>query len=292
MASLKEIKGRIASVGSTLKITSAMKMVASAKLHGAQVAIENMRPYESRLRGILAGALSSGVSGGGGLAKEGSVGKVAIVALASNSSLCGAFNLNIIKEALEVVEDYRSKGLPDSAITVYSIGRKMSEAMRKAGFTSPADYTKMSAKPDYESAAALAQELMDGFLSGRFDKVELVYSHFKSSASQPCVREVCLPLSVENLAGGEDGSEPDTDKYIIEPDPVSLVEDMIPKVVKLKLYTTLLDSSAAEFAARTVAMQTATDNAQDLLRALTLEYNKNRQQRITSEILDIVSGTL
>ena len=318
MASLKEIKGRIASVANTLKITSAMKLVASAKLHKAQQAIGNMLPYQKQLYRILMDLLATAGSEGvglqpdsGGLMASRPVGKVAIVAFSSNSSLCGAFNSNVVKHVLAVVAEYRSQGLSDSDITVYSVGRKMADAMRKAGFRSPADYSRMSDNPSYEAAAALAQELLDGFRDGRFDKVELVYNHYKSTASQPTLRQTYLPMALSDaivnakknirycislkrpeVSEAEIPHPRNPEDLLIEPSVDELIGVLLPKVVRLRIYTTLLDSNAAEHAARTVAMQTATDNGNDLLAELTLEYNKGRQQKITSEILDIVGGTL
>ena len=337
MPSLKEIKGRIGSVSSTLTITSAMKMVASAKLHKAQLKIGNMLPYDGLLHRMLIDLM--GTVGGEEypLMTPREVHRVAIVAFASNSSLCGAFNTNAVKKASAVVDEYRSAGFSDSDIVVYSVGRKMAEAMKKRGFPSPGDYTKMSDSPSYEPASALAQELLDGFLSGRFDKVELVYNHFESTSSQPSVRRTYLPMSLADaswnaLAGDSAGPmvrqahqpatertfqpaaelaeapgvrqahQPDAEQahqtlaetpdMIIEPSPEELVRILLPKVVRLGIYTTLLDSTAAEHAARTVAMQLATDNGNELLQELTLEYNKSRQQKITSEILDLVGGSI
>ena len=343
MSSLKEIKDRIASVGGTLKITSAMKMVASAKLHKAQQAIGNMLPYEKRLHSMLIDLMGA-VNMSAPASEEGSarlvslsnqpdhtesegayslmaqrqVHRVAIVAFASNSSLCGAFNSNAIREATAVINEYRASGLRDSDIVVYSVGRKMAEAMRKLGFPSPADFTKMSDSPSYEAASALAQELLDGFVSGRFDKVELVYNHYKSTSSQPTTRQTYLPLSLADatadLQAGkitDSASETDTNRgaepvgapvvrqgspttedLIVEPSKEALIATLLPNVIRLRIFTTLLDSAAAEHAARTVAMQLATDNGNDLLQELTLEYNKGRQQKITSEILDLVGGSM
>lgn len=359
MPSLKEIKGRINSISSTLAITSAMKMVAAAKLQKAQMAIQNMLPYERRLHSMLidlmgamnisAAASEDGSVRGSGSAERGfdqsgdrlslsnrhdlagmdgayslmaqrEVRKVAIVAFASNSSLCGAFNSNAIREATAVINEYRASGLGDADITVYSVGRKMAEAMKKLGFPSPADFTKMSDSPSYDAASALAQELFDGFVSGRFDKVELVYNHYKSTSSQPTTRQTYLPLSLADatadLQAGkitDSASETDTNRVaepvgapvvrqssptaeasdlIVEPSKEELIATLLPKVIRLRIFTTLLDSTAAEHAARTVAMQLATDNGNDLLQELTLEYNKGRQQKITSEILDIVGGSM
>lgn len=357
MPSLKEIKGRINSISSTLAITSAMKMVAAAKLQKAQMAIQNMLPYERRLHSMLIdlmGAMNisaaasedgsvrvsgsaergfdqsgdrlslsnrhdlAGMDGAYSLMAQREVRKVAIVAFASNSSLCGVFNSNAIREATAVINEYRASGLGDADITVYSVGRKMAEAMKKLGFPSPADFTKMSDSPSYDAASALAQELFDGFVSGRFDKVELVYNHYKSTSSQPTTRQTYLPLSLADatadLQAGkitDSASESDTNRgaepvgapvvrqgspttedLIVEPSKEELIATLLPKVIRLRIFTTLLDSAAAEHAARTVAMQLATDNGNDLLQELTLEYNKGRQQKITSEILDLVGGSM
>ncbi len=343
MPSLKEIKGRINSISSTLAITSAMKMVAAAKLQKAQMAIQNMLPYERRLHSMLIDLMGA-VNMSAPASEEGSarlvslsnqpdhtesegayslmaqrqVHRVAIVAFASNSSLCGAFNSNAIREATAVINEYRASGLGDADITVYSVGRKMAEAMKKLGFPSPADFTKMSDSPSYDAASALAQELFDGFVSGRFDKVELVYNHYKSTSSQPTTRQTYLPLSLADATADiqvgkitDSASESDTNRgaesvgapvvrqgspttedLIVEPSKEALIATLLPKVVRLRIFTTLLDSAAAEHAARTVAMQLATDNGNDLLQELTLEYNKGRQQKITSEILDLVGGSL
>ena len=283
MPSLKEIKGRIGSVKSTLKITSAMKLVASAKLRKAQQTIEGMRPYERKLQEIMAHVVAaSGTTLSGAFApKDSAPKKVAIVAFASNSSLCGAFNANAVRLALETVKSYG-----DAEVTVYSVGRKMAESMKKAGFPSPKDYQQMADKPSYAPAAELAESLMEAFREGRLDRVELVYNHFVSSGKQVPTRETFLPM--EPVISGE--VEKSDIEYIIEPSAKELLEDLLPKSLKLKFFTALLDSNASEHAARTVAMQTATDNGEDLLQELTLQYNKSRQQKITSEILDLAGG--
>ena len=324
MPSLKEIKGRIASVKSTLKITSAMKLVASAKLRKAQQAIEGMRPYERKLQEMLA-HLTRQAGGSGVVLSSASLRdpirayapesttpepepevskKVAIVAFASNSSLCGAFNANAVRLALETIQS-----CGDAQVTVYSVGRKMAEAMKKVGHPSPADYHYLADKPSYAEAAALAGQLMEDFREGRIDRVELVYNHFVSSGKQVPVRETFLPMEISpraSLGRNDNPSSPgrndsgivipseakesETD-YILEPSAKELLEELLPKSLKLKLYTALLDSNASEHAARTVAMQTATDNGEDLLQELTLQYNKSRQQKITSEILDLAGGS-
>ena len=294
MPSLKEIKGRIGSVQSTLKITSAMKLVASAKLRKAQQTIEGMRPYERKLQGMLDHLVASGAKLSGEYTRtpaEGAAGqRIALVAFASNSSLCGAFNANAVRLTLETIRSYG-----DADVTVYSIGRKMADSMRKAGHPSPADYQKLADKPSYAPAAELAGKLMEDFLAGRLDRIDLVYNHFVSSGKQVPVRETLLPMG--DVVPSEDSSvipseakESEID-YILEPSASSLLADLVPKSLRLKFYTALLDSNASEHAARTVAMQTATDNGEDLLQELTLQYNNSRQQKITSEILDLAGGS-
>ena len=322
MPTLKEIKGRIGSVQSTLKITSAMKLVSSAKLRKVQTAIANMRPYEEQLQRILATVQAASgtktvVSVSERPKNEGSdtesavsvSGKVIILALASNSSLCGGFNANAIGKVKALLEEY-----PDA--TVYSIGRKMADAMRKAGYPSPKDYSELSEHPSYSPAAELTEKLMEELEKGHIGKVFLVYNHFVTTAKQVPVVEQFLPITASaglantaadisasakkkadapaetsaaaNLTRREaDSLGPDV---ILEPNAKELLEALVPKTLKLKLYAALLDSAAAEHAARTVAMQTATDNGEDLLDELTLQYNKGRQQKITSEILDLASG--
>ena len=286
MPSLKEIKGRIGSVQSTLKITSAMKLVASAKLRKAQQTIEGMRPYERKLQGMLDHLVASGAKVSGEytrtLAEGAPKQRIALVAFASNSSLCGAFNANVVRLTLETIRSYG-----DADVTVYSVGRKMADAMRKVGKPSPADYQKLADKPSYAPAAELAEKLMEDFLAGRLDRIDLVYNHFVSSGKQVAVRETLLPMG-DVIPSEAKESEVD---YILEPSASALLADLLPKSLRLKFFTALLDSNASEHAARTVAMQTATDNGEDLLQELTLQYNKSRQQKITSEILDLAGGS-
>ena len=297
MPSLKEIKGRIGSVQSTLKITSAMKLVASAKLRKAQQTIEGMRPYERKLQGMLDHLVASGAKLSGEYTRTPAEGagklRVALVAFASNSSLCGAFNANAVRLTLETIRSYG-----DADVTVYSVGRKMADSMRKAGHPSPADYQKLADKPSYAPAAELAEKLMADFLAGRLDRIDLVYNHFVSSGKQVPVRETLLPMTAVISSGAEgdtsvipsEAKESEID-YILEPSASALLADLVPKSLRLKFYTALLDSNASEHAARTVATQTATDNGEDLLQELTLQYNKSRQQKITSEILDLAGGS-
>lgn len=288
MASLKEVKTRISSVNSTRKITSAMKMVASSKLHRAQQSIEQMRPYEVRLNKIMA-AFVSNLEGEvtSPYATKHEVRKVAVVAFTSNSSLCGGFNGNVVKRLRQMVTDYRQAGV--EIVRVYPIGKKAAEAVRKLGFTDLPDYSSLLEHPEYATASDIAAELMRMFAAGEVDKVEMLYHHFKSPATQVLQQETFLP--VELSTSQEGGASVPLD-YIVEPSLDTLVLQLIPKALYLKVFTALLDSIASEHAARVIAMQVATDNADDLLRELTLMYNKTRQQAITAELLDIVGGSV
>ena len=300
MASLKEVKGRIATVNNTRKITSAMKMVASAKLHKAQGAITHMLPYEKRLHELLTNLLGGGDALFWGTPRE--VKRVALVVFSSNSSLCGGFNANVIKHATQWLDEHQALGKEN--ILIYPVGKKVADAMVKMGYPIQGDYQHLADKPSFAEAAELAQGLMDKFAHGEVDKVELIYNHFKSTATQILTREVYLPMGSQNCHSerSEDvllrtSSEksrvhPQDVDYILEPSREELLTMLLPKVLRMKLYTALLDSNASEHAARTMAMQIATDNADDLLQELTLMYNKTRQQAITNELLDIVGGSM
>lgn len=286
MASLKEVKGRIATVNNTRKITSAMKMVASAKLHKAQGAISNMLPYDHRLHRLL-----TNFPTGGDIVSpyvvEREVKRVALVVFSSNSSLCGGFNANVIKHATALLEGYDVLGKEN--ILIYPIGKKVSDALIKAGYPVQGDFQQLANHPSFAEIASLAQELMDMFTEGQVDRVEILYNHFKSTASQILTHEVYLPIPLQSASENTPAEEVD---YILEPSREELLTLLLPKVLRMKLYTALLDSNASEHAARTMAMQIATDNADDLLQELTLMYNKTRQQAITNELLDIVGGSM
>ena len=307
MPSLKEIKGRIASVKSTRKITSAMKMVASSKLHHAQVAIENMLPYETLLEHILKTFLASDADVRSMYVAERPVKRVAFIVYSSNSSLCGGFNANVIREMQKAVEEYQYLGKDN--IIIYPIGRKIAEKARKLGYNI--------------AGSDISREIGGMYKRCEIDRVEMIFHHFKSAGSQILTRKTFLPIDIEgelnsdkerdlksnvatrdaveylrkrDMNKGEKKNENDAvplnDNFIVEPDLTSVMERLIPKLAHLMLYTALLDSIASEHAARMVAMQTATDNADEILRDLNLQYNKSRQQAITSELLDIVGGSL
>ena len=297
MASLKEVKTRINSVKSTRKITSAMKMVASAKLHKAQGAIENMLLYERKLNKILTNFLSADLPVESPYIKAREVKRVAIVAFSSNTSLCGAFNANVIKMLLQTVGEFRTLGQDN--ILIFPVGKKVDEAVKRLGFQPQETSPTLSDKPSYQEASELAHRLMEMYVSGEIDRVELIYHHFKSMGVQILLRETYLPIDLtrvvdeeekqkeEEVQGGEIAND-----YIIEPSAEELIANLIPTVLSQKLFTAAVDSNASEHAARTLAMQVATDNANELIQDLTKQYNKSRQQAITNELLDIVGGSM
>ena len=321
MPSLKEIKGRIASVKSTRKITSAMKMVASSKLHHAQVAIQNMLPYETMLEHILKSFLAAEAEAQTVFDKQRPIKRVALVVFTSNSSLCGGFNANTIKLMMQVVDAY-AKEIGRDNVEIYPIGRKVYEKAQKLGLKVQGEYSALADKPQANPCIDIARELGMKFAEGEIDKVELIYHHFKSAGSQVLTRKTFLPIDLEEELNAdherdltsiiatkesqeylkkrgerqtehkEENVKPLNDNFIVEPDMDTVLSQLIPKLAHLSLYTALLDSNASEHAARMVAMQTATDNADELLRQLNLQYNKSRQQAITSELLDIVGGSV
>lgn len=321
MPSLKEIKSRIASVNSTRKITSAMKMVASSKLHHAQTAIENMLPYENMLEHILKTFLVSAPDVELPFDQERPVKKVALIVFSSNSSLCGGFNANIIKTMLHAIEEYRKQGLTNDDIIIYPIGRKVEEKVRKLGLRSAESFVHLADKPNSAQCRDISVEAGTMFLEGKVDKVELIYHHFKSAGSQVLTRRTFLPIDLHDDVGADNDRDltsnlatkksqeylknrnkqeeereqatvkPLNDNFLVEPDLKTVLTELVPKELHLMVYTALLDSNASEHAARMVAMQTATDNADELLRELNLQYNKSRQAAITSELLDIVGGS-
>ncbi len=295
MASLKEVKNRISSVKSTRQITSAMKMVASAKLHKVQGRIENMLPYQRKLNEILTNFLRTDASFQSPYTEKRPVTRVAVVAFSSNSSLCGAFNSNVAKMLERTLEDYQSLGKEN--ILIYPVGRKVEEAVRKMGYVSQGSFQVMADKPSYVEAYGLAEKLMREFVEKRIDHVELIYHHFKSMGSQVLFRENYLPIDLTQVVQeAEEGMPEDArsfnNDYIVEPSVGELIAELLPKVLSQKIFTVLLDSSTSEHAARMLAMQTATDNANELIQDLTKQYNKSRQQAITNELLDIVGGSM
>ena len=297
MASLKEVKTRINSVKSTRKITSAMKMVASAKLHKAQGAIENMLPYQKKLNKILTNFLSADLPIESPYVQEREVKRVAIVVFSSNTSLCGAFNANVIKMMMQTIGEFRTLGQDN--ILIFPVGKKVDEAAKRMGFKPQEVSPTLSDKPTYQEAAELAHRLMDMYVAGEVDRVEIIYHHFKSMGVQILLRETYLPINLTNVVSEEDRKKEEeaqeheiANDYIIEPNAEELIASLIPTVLSQKIFTAAVDSNASEHAARTLAMQVATDNANELIQDLTKQYNKTRQQAITNELLDSVGGSM
>ena len=280
MANLKEIRNRITSVSSTMQITSAMKMVSAAKLKKAQDAITAMRPYAEKLTELLQN-LSANLEGGvgGEFTTQREIQKVLVVAITSNRGLCGAFNSNVIKEVKLRAEYYAGK-----QVDVFAIGKKGNDNLNKT-LTIADNQSAIFDSLTFDNVAAIANEITEMFVSGQYDKVELVYNQFKNAATQIVQVEQFLPLApmVSDKAAM-------TGDYIFEPSKEEIVLTLIPKSLKTQLYKALRDSFASEHGARMTAMHKATDNATELRDQLKLTYNKARQASITNEILEIVGG--
>lgn len=291
MAALREIKERIGSVGSTLKTTSAMKMVASAKFHRVQGGSAALMAYEKSLcetLRVLCADQSVQLHSPFIEPRE-QCNRVIVVALSSDTSLCGAFNSQIIKATELAVASLKKSGV--GSVAVWPIGEKMAQAVNKWGCEVCNDYRNISSQLNSNAAAAIAERLMEEYSSGKVDKICIVYNHFHSMARQTPTETLFLPFDISTMkvdAGG--GHFNVQDDYICEPSKEEIFEALLPYMLRCRMYALLLNSSTAEFAARTVAMQTASDNAQDLLDELKLGYNKQRQQAITAELADIAQG--
>jgi len=281
MANLKEIRNRITSIKSTMQITSAMKMVSAAKLKKAQDAITAMRPYSSKLSELLQN-LSATLDGdaGGAYATQREVSKVLLVAITSNRGLCGGFNSSITKKVVRTIEEKYS----GTSVDILSIGKKGGDVLSKA-HTIIASRNELFDDLTFDNVAIVAEELMEMYVDGTYDKIEIVYNQFKNAATQIPQVEQFLPI--KPIEGGDENVNSD---YIFEPTKEEIVEALIPKSLKTQLYKALRDSFASEHGARMTAMHKATDNATDLRDDLLLTYNKARQAAITNEILEIVGG--
>ena len=280
MANLKEIRNRISSISSTMQITSAMKMVSAAKLKKAQDAITAMRPYADKLTELLQ-SLSATLDAESGsvYSVEKEVNKVLLVAITSNRGLCGAFNSNIIKQSNHLIDTvYAGK-----QVDVLAIGKKANDALEKKA-TIIANKSEVFDDLTFDNVAEIAEVLMEKFVDGSYDKIEIVYNKFKNAATQIIMTEQFLPIVSQ-----EADAEVNLD-YVFEPSKEEIVEALIPKSLKTQLYKGIRDSFAAEHGARMTAMHKATDNATELRDALKLTYNKARQAAITNEILEIVGG--
>lgn len=295
-------------------------MVASSKLHHAQVAIQNMLPYETLLEHILKSFLASDRDIDMPFDKPRQVHRVALIVFTSNSSLCGGFNNNVIKKMIEVMNEYKAQGLTDDDFLIYPVGRKVEEKVTKMGLKKAGSFLELADKPNSEGCRQLGTDVGTKWYRGEVDKVEMIYHHFKSAGSQILTRKTFLPIDLEDQLyedkerdlssdvvtakaqeykrrHGHQGEEsereeakPLNDDFIVEPDVETVLRELVPKELHLMIYTALLDSAASEHAARMVAMQTATDNADELLRDLNLDYNKSRQAAITNELLDLAGG--
>lgn len=290
MANLKEIRTRIASVSSTRQITSAMKMVSAAKLRKAQDAITLLRPYADKMSEIL-GTLSASINDDENpLAAKREVNHVLLVAVTSNRGLCGTFNANIIKGALQVAYEKFPKQLEKGKLTILPIGKKGNDFFVKKKYQMyNGSYNHLLDSSDFDATVPVVQMLIDAFLNKTYDQIVIVYNQFKNAAVQIPVAEQFLPIE-KIVVKQEKISKALVHNYIFEPSKEFIIRELMPKSLKLNFYRILLDSLASEHGARMTSMHKATDNATDLIRDLKLEYNKARQSSITNEILEIVSG--
>jgi len=280
MANLKEIRNRISSVGSTMQITSAMKMVSAAKLKRAQDAILQMRPYANKLTDLLVNLSSSLDSAEGGeFSTEREIKNILLIPITSNRGLCGGFNANIIKQTLSLINDFENK-----KISILSIGKKSSEYFKNNNYNINSTHDEVFNDLNYESIAQISQQVMEMYVEEKFDKVILIYNQFKNAATQNVMSENYLPVESPHDENSSIGD------YIFEPNKKEIIEELIPKSLKTQLFKAVLDSHASEHGARMTAMHKATDNASELKKDLTLSYNKARQAAITAEILEIVGG--
>lgn len=288
MPNLKAIRVRIASVKSTRQITSAMKMVAAAKLRKAQDKIVRLRPYAGKLHDILVSLSQSLAESeveniyGRTLSPE----KILVVVITSNKGLCGAFNSNVIRETRRIVADNYFEQYKKGNVRFLAIGKKGFDNLRKLKFSIAGEYNDLLNEVTFERTAEIAEKVMKSFVSGEYDRIELIYNHFRNAAVQQLTREPFLP--VETAAGTETASAPAD--YIYEPGKEAIVKELIPKSLKIQFYKALLDSFVAENGARMTAMHKATDNATTMISELTMQYNKARQASITNQILEVVSG--
>ncbi|RDC57262.1 ATP synthase F1 subunit gamma [Pedobacter chinensis] len=291
MANLKEVRNRIASVQSTQQITKAMKMVSAAKLKRATNAIIALRPYATKLKEIL-GNLSASLEGSSSpFIQEREPNKVLIVTVSSNRGLAGAFNMNVIKAANNLIAEKYSEQLKKGNVSIISIGKKTQDYYEKRKYNVIGNNNEVFSALTFENVTKITDAIMAGFIKGEFDKVEVVYNRFRNAAVQYITTEQLLPLPK-----AEEAAETKTDKkstnvdYILEPSQEEIVEQLIPKSIKIQLYKAVLDSHASEHGARMTSMDKATENAGELLKALKLSYNQARQAAITTELTEIVSG--
>jgi len=287
MANLKEVRIRIASVQSTQQITKAMKMVSAAKLKRATDAIIQLRPYATKLKEIL-GNLSASLEGSSSpFIQEREPNKVLIVVVSSNRGLAGAFNMNVIKATNNLIAEKYSEQLKNGNVSIVAIGKKSQDFFEKRNYNVIGNNNEVYSELTFENVTKITDAIMEGFAKGEYDRVELVYNRFKNAAVQILTTEQLIPLTSGQEAAEEKSTNVD---YILEPSQEEIVEQLIPKSIKIQLYKAVLDSHASEHGARMTSMDKATENAGDLLKALKLSYNQARQAAITTELTEIVSG--
>jgi F-type H+-transporting ATPase subunit gamma len=288
MASLKEVRARISSINSTQQITKAMKMVAAAKLRRAQDNITQLRPYAQKLSQML-GTVSAGAE----TASESpykqvrAIERVLLIVVTSDRGLCGAFNTNVVKGALALIDEKYSAQARSGNVEIMAIGKKGAEAFQRRGFKVNKAHVDAFGSLSFATVRAAAEEAMEGFANGRFDVVEVIYNEFRNAAVQIIRTEQVLPIVATPPPAG---SATAAINYLFEPSEAEIVTELIPKTIKIQLYKAVLDSNASEHGARMTAMDKATENAGELLKELRLVYNRTRQAAITTEILEIVGG--
>jgi len=287
MANLKEVRIRIASVQSTQQITKAMKMVSAAKLKRATNAIVQLRPYATKLKEIL-GNLSASLEGSSSpFIQEREPNKVLIIVVSSNRGLAGAFNMNVIKAANNLIAGKYSDQYKNGNVSIVAIGKKSQDFYEKRNYNVVGNNNEVYTALTFQNVTKITDSIMTGFEKGAYDRVELVYNRFKNAAVQILTTEQLLPLPKTEATAESAASNTD---YILEPSQEEIVEQLIPKSIKIQLYKAVLDSHASEHGARMTSMDKATENAGDLLKALKLSYNQARQAAITTELTEIVSG--
>lgn len=292
MANLKEVRIRIASVNSTQQITKAMKMVSAAKLKRATDAIVQMRPYANKLKEMLTNLTENLEGNASEYAQEREAKNVLLIVITSNRGLAGAFNTNAIKTANQLIESKYSSQKKNGNLHIVAVGKKSQDYFSRNKFNVIGNNNELFNALNFQNATIVVDEIMKGYAEGKYDRVELIYNQFKNAAVQVLVSEQLLPLAkpIELLDKTKKEITNHKTDYILEPSAEEIVKELIPKSIKITFYKALLDSHASEHGARMTAMDKATENAGDLLKALKLSYNQARQASITNEILEIVSG--
>ena len=287
MANLKEVRNRIGSVSSTQQITKAMKMVSAAKLKRATNAIVQLRPYANKLKELLANLSASLEDGSSPYLQEREPVRILVVVVTSNRGLAGAFNANAIKTANNLIAEKYTKQLQAGNVSIIAIGKKSQEYYQRRKYNVIGNNNDLYLDLNFENTSKITESIMEGFVNGKFDRVELVYNHFRNAAVQYLIAEQLLPVPKPEK---QDEVKTANVDYILEPSQEEIVEQLIPKNIKIQLYRAVLDSNASEHGARMTAMDKATENAGELLKALKLSYNQARQAAITTELTEIVSG--